>query len=375
MKVSLGHKIMNKSIAISGTRGIPAAHGGFETFAERLALYLTGKGWTVTVYCQEIGSGVIHESIWQGIRRVHIPVKQNSALGTIIFDWRSTLHTCHEKSLKLTLGYNTAAFSIIYRFKRLNGLINMDGLEWKREKWGAPEKTWLYLNERLGVWFANHLVADHPEIKKHLSRYVSPDKISMIPYGADELAKCDKALLHQFDLSPDSYALVIARPEPENSILEIVRSFSRRQRDCKLVLLGKYVPEQNEYHRRVMSEASAEVLFLGAIYDNQVVSGLRYFCRLYVHGHTVGGTNPSLVEAMGAGAPILAHDNKFNRWVMKDSACYFKNEVHCEKKISYLLNDKEKLNALKKATRRRFKQKFNWEKILQAYERLLERHV
>ncbi|MCD6375497.1 MAG: DUF1972 domain-containing protein [Caldisericaceae bacterium] len=366
---------MNKSIAILGTRGIPAAHGGFETFAEQLALYLADKGWTVTVYCQETGPGVIHESIWRGIRLVHIPVKHNSALGSIVFDWCSILHTRQEKNLKLTLGYNTAAFSFIYRLKNLSSLVNMDGLEWKREKWSAYEKAWLYLNERLGTWFANHLIADHPEIKKHLSRHVNPNKISMIPYGANKLDNCNKELLHTFDLSPNSYALVIARPEPENSIFEIVRSFSHQKRNCKLVLLGKYVPELNEYHRRIMNVASNEVLFLGSIYDNKIVSGLRYFCRLYVHGHTVGGTNPSLVEAMGAGSAILAHDNKFNRWVTNNSACYFKTESQCEEMFTSLLDDKDKLSLLKIATHEHFKQNFTWEKILQDYETLLEQYI
>ena len=137
---------MNKSFAILGTRGIPASHGGFETFAEKLALYLVDKGWTVTVYCQETGTGSIYESIWQGVRLIHIPVKQNNALGSIIFDWRSTLHTCREKSLKLTLGYNTAVFTSLYRLKRLQSLINMDGIEWKRKKWCVSEKIWLYFN-------------------------------------------------------------------------------------------------------------------------------------------------------------------------------------------------------------------------------------
>lgn len=366
---------MDKAIAILGTRGIPAAHGGFETFAERLALYLTKRGWAVTVYCQETGSGKIHEDMWQGIRLVHIPVKHNSALGSIVFDWRSVLYTRREKSLKLTLGYNTAAFSFIYRLKNLVNLINMDGLEWKREKWSAHEKAWLYLNERLGAWLASHLIADHPEIKKHLSQYASPDKISMIPYGADELVECDEELINRFDLLPDSYALVIARPEPENSILEIVRSFSRRKRDCKLVLLGKYVPEHNEYHRRIMSAASDDVLFLGAIYDNQIVFGLRYFCRLYVHGHTVGGTNPSLVEALGAGSPILAHDNKFNRWVTKDKACYFKDEVECVIKFDHLLKNRNELDILRNASRERFRDAFVWDKILHDYNKLIENWV
>jgi len=107
---------VTNAIAILGTRGIPAKHGGFETFAEKLALYLVSKGWDVTVYCQETGSGKNYESVWRGIRLVHIPVKHDSALYTIIFDWLSVLHTCREQNLELTLAYDTAVLSVMYRF-------------------------------------------------------------------------------------------------------------------------------------------------------------------------------------------------------------------------------------------------------------------
>lgn len=364
----------SKHLVVLGIRGVPAQHGGFETFAEYLCRYLVTRDWNVTVYCQEEGTGPIYQSKWEGVQRIHMPVKNTGPLGTMMFDLKSVRHSLRYDGVFLTLGYNTAIFNLLHRLKGKRNVINMDGIEWKRQKWGFLEKTWLYVNEHLGGWLGNHLIADHPEIQKHLGQYVSTKKISLIPYGAPHIEKADKTILTQFDLTPQSYCLVVARPEPENHMLEIVRSFSPKKRNCKLVLIGNYSP-QCRYHKKVIKVASNEVFFLGALYDKQIVSTLRYYCRLYIHGHSVGGTNPSLVEAMGAGSPILAHDNVFNRWVACNCAHFFKNEVHCEKLFSYLLNDKEELDVLRKAASERFKQNFTWEKILQAYENLLKRHV
>ncbi|MGL4315968.1 MAG: DUF1972 domain-containing protein, partial [Pseudomonas sp.] len=173
---------MNRKLNILGTRGVPAQHGGFETFAESLAVFLVKRGWAVTVYCQEEDGAAPWESEWQGVRRIHIPVKGQGALGTIVFDWRATWHALSQEGLFLTLGYNTAAFNLLQRLKRQVNVINMDGIEWRRDKWGIIAKTWFWLNERIGCWVGNHLVADHPQIKTHLATRVSENKITMIPY-------------------------------------------------------------------------------------------------------------------------------------------------------------------------------------------------
>jgi len=129
-------------VRIVGIRGVPAAHGGFETFAERLAPYLVDRGWRVTVYCQEDGEGPLFEDEWRGVRRIHIPVKVAGAAGTVLFDWYCTVHAARTPGLVLTLGYNTAAFSVVYRARRIPNVINMDGIEWRRQKWGAVAKSW-----------------------------------------------------------------------------------------------------------------------------------------------------------------------------------------------------------------------------------------
>lgn len=362
--------MVRKTLKILGIRGIPAAHGGFESFAERLAKYLVERGWRVIVYCQEEGRGNRWSSEWQGVCLEHIPVTPSGALGTMAFDWASIVHASSYRGLVLTLGYNTAAFCIIYRLKGVANIINMDGIEWRRQKWGSLAKVWFWLNELAGSWIANHLVADHPQIKRHLIRRVPATKVSVIPYGADRITHANQKIVEAFGLLKHQYAIVIARAEPENSILEIVRAWSVRPRGIKLVVLGTY-DLSNPYQYLVRDAASAEVVFLGAIYEKDIVQALRFFALFYIHGHTVGGTNPSLVEAMGAGNAVLAHDNPYNRWVAGVGALYFKNESDCEDKIGQLISHQNLLRMMRTASVRRQQSMFIWENILAMYEELL----
>lgn len=359
-----------KQLCILGTRGIPAAHGGFETFAEHLALYLQERGWHVTVYCQEDSGEGVWESEWRGVRRVHLTEPRQGPLGTIFFDWKSTRHVSGEPGLILTLGYNTAVFCTLYRLRGRTNLINMDGIEWQRAKWSAPVRAWFWLNERLGCWLGNHLIADHPEIKHHLATRVREEKITTIPYGANNVTEADPALIAPYGLEPGGYALLIARAEPENSILEVVRAFSRKARGIKLAVLGKY-DATHAYQRQVMEAAGPEVKFLGAIYDKAVVSALRFHARLYVHGHQVGGTNPSLVEALGAGNPVLAHDNPFNRWVAGDEQRFFLDEATCASALDEILDNDSTLQDMAKGSRARHLEAFTWKQVLGEYENLL----
>ncbi|WP_454735771.1 DUF1972 domain-containing protein [Cupriavidus necator] len=362
-----------RRLSILGIRGIPARHGGFETFAERLALYLVKRGWHVTVFCQEDDDAAasVQRDTWSGVHRIRIPAKKSGALGTVQFDWNSIRIAAREQtSLVLTLGYNTASFCLPYRVKGIPNLINMDGIEWKRNKWRLHEKIWLWANERIGCWLGNHLIADHPSIADHLSTRVSRNKITTIPYGADEIINPDPRHLKDLGLEPRRFLTVIARPERENSILEIVRAFSRQKRGVKLVVLGKYSPD-NSFHKEVLDAAGEEVLFPGAIYDKGVVDSLRAFSILYVHGHTVGGTNPSLVEAMGARSAILAHDNCFNRWVVGDGARYFSSESECAQQLDSLLGIEAPLEEMRTQSLQRFRSNFTWDEVLSEYEQLL----
>lgn len=358
-------------LRILGTRGVPAASGGFETFAESLSLFLVERGWRVVVYCQEHGSGPIVEDVWCGVERVRIPVSLRGPKATMLFDWKATLHAARHPDLCLTLGYNTAAFCALLRWKAVPNLINMDGIEWRRKKWGPLAKAWFWMNDWIGCWIADHLVADHPAIAQHLSSRVHPRKITTITYGAHLVVAPPAEPLRQFDLEPGRYLTLIARPEPENSILEIVRGFSAKRRGYKLAVLGNYRPDLLPYHRAVQEVAGDEVLFLGAIYDKAVLHALRGHCIAYVHGHRVGGTNPSLVEALGAGNAVIAHDNRFNRWVAQGAAIYFDGAQSFSDRLDELVCSPALLEDLRTASRARFRAAFTHEQVLGEYERLL----
>jgi glycosyltransferase involved in cell wall biosynthesis len=374
---------MTRRLSILGTRGIPAAHGGFETFAERLAPYLVSRGWEVSVYCQQdvpaAEAAALSQpriSHWRGVRQVTFSTRLRGAPGTISFDLRSARHAVRAGHLTLTLGYNTAVFGLLQRMAGISNLVNMDGIEWRRDKWAWYAKAWLFVNERLAAWSGTHLIADHPQIAARLRTLTRADRITMIPYGADALTDedVDPAALAALALVPGEFLTVIARPEPENSILEIVSAFSRSRRGCRLVVLGDF-DDNYPYHAAVKAAASGEVTFPGAIYEHRVVNALRRYSRAYVHGHRVGGTNPSLVEALGAGCAVIAQDNHFNRWVAGERAQFFRGADDLATLFDRLLDDGPVLRALRDASVARHRERFTWERVLGEYEALLARYA
>jgi glycosyltransferase involved in cell wall biosynthesis len=357
---------------ILGTRGIPASHGGFETFAENLSVYMAAHGHDVTVYCQVGREEAEFCDVWNGVHRVVLAEKDTPG-GTIRFDLRSALIAAqHREATVLTLGYNTAIFSLIHRLRGVRHLMNMDGIEWKRQKWSPPVKAWLWLNEWLGANLANHLIADHPKIKQRLQKKVSRDKITVIPYGADAVHEADEAIIRAYRLEPGRYCLVIARPEPENSILEIVEAYLDQPRPYRLVILGRYSPDVIPYHAEITRlTAHPDIDMVGSIHDTAVVRALRFHALAYVHGHQVGGTNPSLVESMAAGNAILAHDNPFNRWVAGPGAKFFGSRNELSEHFTSLMDDSDALKAMQAASSVQCERYFTQEEVLHAYERLL----
>lgn len=362
----------SRRVGLMGIRGVPAHHGGFETFAERLAPYLARSGWDVTVYCQEDEVRPAWESRWEGVRRVHIGVGPDTAVNSMRFDWACITHAIRERApLVLTLGYNTAVFGLRFRPARVQHVMNMDGIEWARAKWGLGAKAWLYLNDWAGCLGADHLVADHPQIARHLAGRVDKRKVSTIPYGTDLIEAADPSLLQAYGLTPGRYLTLIARAEPENSVLEVVQAYSARPRGMPLVVLGNYVPDRNSYHAQVMAAAGPEVKFVGAVYDHPTVNALRLHALGYLHGHQVGGTNPSLLEAMGAGNAVIAHDNRFNRWVVRDGAWYFRDAAQCAAALDELLADPVLRDRRARLNRERARTAFSWSVVLSQYEETL----
>lgn len=359
------------SLLILGTRGIPAAHGGFETFAEKLALFLAGRGWRVGVYCQEEVPAVtrrFRSETWRGIELIHTQVASSGPRATLEFDWHCVRDAARRQAVSLVLGYNGAVFLPYLRLAGRKILTNMDGIEWRRPKWSLPVRGWFWANEWIAAWSSNRLVADHPVIGDHLATRRPRSATAVIPYGGEPVESAPEAPLAALGLDSARYLVSIARIEPDNSILSLVESFSRKPRGRKLVVLGTF-SEANAYHRQVKSAAGPEVIMPGAIYDAEIVQALRFHARGYMHGHTVGGTNPSLVEALWAGNPVIAHDNPYNRWTAGAAGLFFNDDSSCEAAIENLLGDDALAARLKAAALARAQKAFTWQTVLEAYER------
>lgn len=363
------------TVRILGTHGVPAAYGGFETAAENVACYLRDQGWRVVVYCQVDGSGHVCEDTWNGIERVRIPVSRDGWRGTGTFDLLAVSHAARHRDLCLTFGYNTAFLNMLQRVRGIPNVINMDGIEWSRAKWGPALKSVLWINERIATHTGDHLIADHPSIAAHLRRKARPGKLTTIAYGAHTVDSAPIEPVLARGLEPGTYLTLICRPVPENSILELVQAFSAARRGWKLAILGDYRPDEHPYDRAVMTAASDEVMFLGAEYDHMVVTALRFHSAAYLHGHTVGGTNPSLVEAMAAGNPVIAHDNEYNRWVAGAGAVYFRTSADAKARLDEVLAHPTRRAELAAASRARHAQEFTWHHIAAQYEALLRRYL
>lgn len=366
---------MTGRVHILGTHGVPAAYGGFETAAENVGLHLAAKGWSVTVYCQMPGSGPTTTDEWKGIERVRIHEKREGWLGTASFDRRSIAYLVRHRQpgdVCLTFGYNTGVFNVTQRALGIPNVINMDGMEWTRRRWGLAKQAILLGNERFAGAVGTVLIGDHPVITSYLQRHFGRRRVTTIAYGAYPMAGAPELPVRRLGLTPGQYATMICRPIPENSIREIVTAWSARRRGLPLVVLGDF-DRTNRYHASVLDAASDEVLFPGAIYDPETVSALRFHGRVYLHGHTVGGTNPSLVEAMAAGNAVIAQDNPYNRFVAGAGNRYFASTVDLAATLDATLDDAELLRDMGSSSRERHLAHYTWEHIGDLYEQALVR--
>jgi glycosyltransferase involved in cell wall biosynthesis len=361
------------TVRIIGTHGVPAAYGGFETAAQHVGLYLRDRGWRVVVYCQANGEHEWRSDTWEGLERVHVPEHRPDWRGTSSFDLKCVRHLIRERGeldVCLTFGYNTGALNIAQRVRRVPNVINMDGMEWTRRRWGVVKQAILLGGERFAGWVGDVLIADHPEIAKYLRRHFGKKRVVTITYGAHAVDDAPTAPLEALGLTAGNFATMICRPIPENSIEEIVAAWSQRPRGIPLVVLGDFL-DDDPYHRRVKAAAGDEIVFAGAIYDPAIVGSLRFHSRLYMHGHTVGGTNPSLVEAMAASNAVVAHDNKYNTWVAGEGARYFDDTASLAALLDRLVDDRDTLQQMQRRSRERFEAEFTWDHIGSQYEAAL----
>lgn len=309
------------NIAILGTRGIPNHYGGFEQYAELLSVYLVKNGFNVTVYNSH--NHPYQEKTFKGvhIRHIYDPEKQIGTVGQFIYDLGCILDIRKSNyDIIYQLGYTSSAvFNFLLPSKSII-VTNMDGFEWKRSKYNRMVKQFLKYSERLAVKHADYIIADSLGIKSYID-----DKYSCDSFYTSYIAEIPKQYhaqhLTEYQLRPGGYNLLVARMEPENNVEMIIRAHSAMP-DITLAIIGSTnTPLGKELKSRY--QQFPNIRFLDGVYEKAAIDSIRHSSNLYFHGHSVGGTNPSLLEAMACQCNILAHDNIFNRSVLGSDALYF----------------------------------------------------
>jgi len=358
-------------IAILGTRGIPARYGGFETFAERLALGLRARGVEVTVFCEAEAPSAPEE--YEGVRLRYVAAPALGPLRTILYDLMCLWAARRGFDVVYMLGYGAAPFCVIPRLWGSEVWINPDGLEWARAKWGFAAKSYFRLMERVSLVAAARIIADAEAIAASLaSRHGKLKACTVIPYGCDclDAAPADE-LLGKWNLVPGSYFLVVCRLEPENHVLEIIEAFQRSASKRQLIVVGNHLAGTS-YADQLGAARDARIRMIGTVYDKAELAALRYHCFAHLHGHSVGGTNPSLLEAMGCGNLIVAHDNSFNRETLDDCGLFFRDSEELARVIDDAEKNEAELERWREAARKRARDFYSWEDIISRYAALLE---
>jgi len=355
-------------IGIIGTRGIPNRHGGFEQFVECVAPVLVERGHEVFVYNSSLHP--YQENEWKGVTIIHKndPEDKLGTAGQFIYDLNCILDSRKRNyDIILQLGYTSSSiWSFLYPKKSVL-VTNMDGLEWKRSKYSRPVRTFLKSAERWAALNSDYLIADSKGIQTYLwEKYKKPSEF--IAYGATLIETSNVVVLQQYNLEPYKYNMLIARMEPENNIEVIIRGHIKAAHKVPLLVVGGL---NNQFGRQLKEKYSSDsIIFPGAVYDLSTLDSLRFYSNLYFHGHSVGGTNPSLLEAMSSNALIVANDNIFNRSVLEEDAFYFTNETDVASVLDMQLK-KENHAQMLQNNREKILQHYSWTKIIDKLELFL----
>jgi glycosyltransferase involved in cell wall biosynthesis len=363
----------NKKIAIIGTVGLPANYGGFETLAEHLVEHLACK-WDMSVYCSSKKYTKAQRlKTYKGARLIYLPLEANG-IQSILYDSLSILHALFFADVLLILGVGGGFMLPFVRlFTRKTIVISIDGIEWKRNKWSKLARLYLWAAEWMAVKFSHADIADNESIQDYTAiRYKTLSNI--IEYGADHtiagpITAADK---EKYPFLKGTYAFKVCRIEPENNISMVLSAFSKLPKH-PLVIVGNW--NNSEYGIETRKEFSKfpNITLLDPIYDQKILDVLRGNCYVYIHGHSAGGTNPSLVEAMYLGLPIMAYGVSYNKTTTEGKAFYFKSaeelvDLIKTKKISDL---KEAAALMKEIAHSRY----TWKLVAEKYEYMIARAI
>ena len=364
-------------IAFISTRGIPNNYGGFEQFAEYISVGMAQRGHEVVVYSPKFHP--YQESTYKGVRIKHIYSPETwmgSSVGSFFYDFASLRDALKKEDFDIIYeaGYTSIIPAYIWfnvkKRKRPIFTTNMDGLENKRSKFSPMVRRFLDWEEKMAVKYSHYLIADNMGIHDYYKEKYDKES-KFLAYGADIHDDFNADYLKEFGLQPEEYYILIARLEPENNIVMAIEGYLHSKENGRrpLIVVGKTnTPHGKELVEKYGNEKN--VRFVGGIYDFKKLDSVRHFSKAYFHGHSVGGTNPSLLEAMAAGCFIFAHDNIFNRAVLKENAFYY---LSADKVTEYL----NRIDTIAEGSKIQYtarnieviRNEYSWESLIDKHEK------
>jgi glycosyltransferase involved in cell wall biosynthesis len=359
-----------RSIAIIGSRGYPSFYGGFETLVRKLAPYLADRGWDVTVYSRPGATSDAIEHRHPGVRSVMTKGIESKFLSTLTFGASSTFDAARRKpDVALVMNVANGYWLPLLRSRGIPSVLNVDGIEWQRPKWNWLGKSVFKGGAKMTARFADVLVCDSTEIGRFWRDNFKRGGV-FIPYGGDLPER-------HHELPPGlerrGYVLLVARLVPENTVAEFLDAAEDIVQDYPVVVVGSSgCGGPLESRIRSLAETHDRLTWLGQVSNDPLLFSLWQNCGAYFHGHSVGGTNPALVQAMACGAPTIARDTLFNREVLQTAGVYVPpNPSGIVAAIRDLMSNPTMQDWLGAKAQARAAKEFSWESICAAYERIL----
>lgn len=344
-----------------GTRGAPALYGGFETAVEEIGTRLAQRGHHVTVYCRNPGQKITE---YNGMQLVNLPAIHHRMAETLSHTGLSTVHAIakDKPDALFLMNAGNAPFLPVLNAAKIPTAIHLDGLESKREKWRGAGAKYYRWAEKSAVKNGAYIISDAQAIADYVQQQYGR-RSEVIAYGAEVLPSHTRT---------NDFHLIVARLEPENHVLEAIHGYIQSGTTIPLKIVGS-APYSDWYIKKLTDLANTSkypgtIEFLGGIYDQEKLNDLYANCLTYTHGHSVGGTNPSLLRAMGAGAPVLAYDCEFNREVTANQALYWKDA----NQYAELLKNGN-FATMGEVLRQRVAEVYQWDLVTDQYEDLAQR--
>ncbi|MCT4639022.1 MAG: DUF1972 domain-containing protein [Bacteroidales bacterium] len=357
-------RLTNKpKVSIVGSVGVPANYGGFETLAERLAINMASKT-EMHIFCSSKAYGN-KEKYFHKAKLHYIPLKANG-IQSILYDIISVIMALFVSDTIIVLGISgTIIFPLIRLIPGKKVILNPDGMEWKRSKWRKRDRYLLSALYKTGLLFADEIVSDHIVIQRYIKLNHNKNS-TLIPYGSDHMTEDNKHAIYEHKIPDKPYYLAICRIEPENSIKLILDTFKELSH-INLLFIGNW--NNSAFSESIYNKYSKldNITLLNSVYNNDIINKIRSGAIAYIHGHTCGGTNPSLIDAMRFQAPIIAHNNIFNRHTTNHKSIYFRNK----EELSEAINKTKQTYTLNRDKYESENRVYTWSNIADMYYNLI----